>query len=662
MVLNKRGCKIYMAEYCIDRSIYDELKEFYSNNNGEIYSYQDLEQSGLNEFNVVLHKAGKLKLYEKNRLAYDFVKILLSVCEGHDTIKDLEEYVTLNPSINYYKSIEKLLKGICEEESKRKYISDLILKIITQSSCPELVKAAIISLTYTDINNKKEILEIYSIHNEYLFYVLNSYEHMGICNEEFFEIAQKSKGYGRVFAVMHLKPVTYEMTDWMIVEGCNNEVASSELTYLTMLSTDLIDYMNKTCFSKDKVEALSKSFSIMLSDYGLNEVKDEVGFCNKLLSEINRYPSGIYSLYITISILYSIEAELIDYYKEKKINIQVSLYNKYKDIMDVCRIICSKEEWKIVVENEMSNLGIESSVLITCAEKIGYKIKKKEFEALFKRDYSNALLYKYAFSVGSKSIKKSIYSMAVKKLNISELTSGPGEFTVDKLKYEDIEHICFFIMTKYMNYEDFEDEYKEFNMKALKSPLIETRIQAVTNLEKFKGHFDEEETAYIKQAISVEMISSIRRGLNSLIIDEEKIHEKIVSVDDLIDIKVHVKDIYMTSANVECKDKYDRSSLLNRMQENDIVYMVREPDNIDDPDTVLVVTDKGVVIGTIPLNIEQIIKNLMDKGKYFYGKVESISDNYEDISISIIMSYKDVLDDIGDTLMLLSNEGNEFIQ
>ena len=217
-------------------------------------------------------------------------------------------------------------------------------------------------------------------------------------------------------------------------------------------------------------------------------------------------------------------------------------------------------------------------------------------------------------------------------------------------------------MTKYMNYEDFEDEYKEFNMKALKSPLIETRIQAVTNLEKFKGHFDEEETAYIKQAISVEMISSIRRGLNSLIIDEEKIHEKIVSVDDLIDIKVHVKDIYMTSANVECKDKYDRSSLLNRMQENDIVYMVREPDNIDDPDTVLVVTDKGVVIGTIPLNIEQIVKNLMDKSKYFYGKVESKSDNYEDISISIIMSYKDVLDDIGDTLMLLSNEGNEFIQ
>ena len=72
-----------MAECCIDRSIYDELKEFYNNNNGEIYSYQDLEQSGLNEFNVVLlHKTDNLKLYEKSRLAYDFIRILLSVCEG----------------------------------------------------------------------------------------------------------------------------------------------------------------------------------------------------------------------------------------------------------------------------------------------------------------------------------------------------------------------------------------------------------------------------------------------------------------------------------------------------------------------------------------------------------------------------------------------------
>ena len=41
-----------------------------------------------------------------------------------------------------------------------------------------------------------------------------------------------------------------------------------------------------------------------------------------------------------------------------------------------------------------------------------------------------------------------------------------------------------------MTYEDFEEEYKDFNMKALRSPLVETRIQAATNLERFKGQFE----------------------------------------------------------------------------------------------------------------------------------------------------------------------------
>lgn len=645
-----------------DRCIFDELKEFYDNHNGELYSYQDFEKCGLMEFNVAAHKTKDLRLYKKNRLADDFVNIFFDVAEGLKDVKVLQEYITLNPIINYYNSVENLIKGICEDETKQKCAGKFVFDILNKSNCSDLIKAGIIAVPFVKTDNLEQILKIYSIHNDYLFYVLNAYEYMGVPNSTFFETAKKSIGYGRFFAVMHLKPVTYEIVEWMIEKGSDNDVAVSELVCLNMLSLNLLDYMNKSEFSKEKVEKLSRSFSIMLSDYGLKEIKDEEKVCMKLLEEIDKYPSGIYSLYITISILYSLEADLIEYYKDKKINLQISLYNKYKDIMDMCRKICNKEVWKTIVENEINNIQIESSVLITCAEKINYKIKKKEFEALFKRDYTNALLYKYAFSVGNKGIKRYVYNFAIKNLNINELTSGPAQFTVDKLRYEDIEHICFFIMTKYMNYEEFQEEYKEFNMKAVKSPLIETRIQAVTNLEKFKGKFTADEIDYIKEAVSAEMISSIKRGLNSLIIDNNKKLKKIVSLDDFSNMTAHVKDIYLASVQVDGNSIYDRTALFNRMQENDIVYMVQDIDDIDGSDTILVTNDKGIVFGTLPLTIKGIIKNMMDKGKYFYGKIESISDNYEEITISVIMSYKDVLDDIGDTLMLLSNENNEFIQ
>ena len=91
-----------------------------------------------------------------------------------------------------------------------------------------------------------------------------------------------------------------------------------------------------------------------------------------------------------------------------------------------------------------------------------------------------------------------------------------------------------------------------------------------------------------------------------------------------------------------------------------MVYIIQ--DESDGEDNVFITTDKGIVIGTLPLSIKGIIKNMMDKGKYFYGKVEFISDDYQEINVSVVMSYKDVLDDIGDTLMLLSNENNEYVQ
>ena len=645
-----------------DKSIYEELNDFYMSNNGELYRYQDFDKSGLKEFNVAAHKVKELKLYEKNRLAYDFSKIFLDVSQGKDNINSLNEYLTLNPIVNYYESILKLFRGICEDKSRREPIEKLIVDILIKSSFSEAVKSALVLAPFVESYDIQEVLEAYSIHNDYLFYVLNSYELMGISNKILFDIAKKSKGYGRFFAVFHLRPITYDVIEWMIEEGSNNNVAVSELIYLNVISINLLEYIDNTQFSKEKIEKLSKSFSIMLSDYEINEVQDEIQVFTRILEEIDKYSGGIYSLYITISILYSIEADLIEYYKEKKINLQVNLYDKYKDIMNKCKRICNKEEWNDVVEKELNNIEIESSVLISCAEKIGYKLKKKEFENIFKRDYCNALLYKYAFAVANKSIRKYVYDTAMKKLRISDLISGPEEFSLEKLTYEDMEHICFFIMIKYMDYEEFKDEYKSLNMKAIKSPVIETRSQAVTNLERFKGTFTFEEKEYIKEVISCEMIDSIRRGLYAIIKDSTKKEKRIVNIDEFNGMVVHVKDAYMTSVEISEEDVYDPSSLFNKIHEDDIVYLVKDLDDEKGLPAIFATTDKGEVIGKMPKSIEEILLNLISNGKLLYGKIDHLSDDYEHISIKIILSYKDVLDELGNALILLSDDGETLIQ
>ena len=52
----------------------------------------------------------------------------------------------------------------------------------------------------------------------------------------------------------------------------------------------------------------------------------------------------------------------------------------------------------------------------------------------------------------------------------------------------------------------------------------------------------------------------------------------------------------------------------------------------------------------------------MDKGKYLYGKIKKISEDYSIINIEIYLSYKDVIEEITSTLSLLSGEREDYLQ
>lgn len=158
--------------------------------------------------------------------------------------------------------------------------------------------------------------------------------------------------------------------------------------------------MEDTKFSEGEIEVFAKSFSTLLSDYSLDDIKNSAKVCNKLLEIIDNIGGGIYSLYAVISILYSIEAIIIDEYKNKGNSNSYKLNNDYKEIIDNCKKICKKELWHNVIANEVPNIEIESSVLISCADRTKYKLKKSEFELIIKRDYTNALYINMHFPLG----------------------------------------------------------------------------------------------------------------------------------------------------------------------------------------------------------------------------------------------------------------------
>ncbi|MCE5222314.1 MAG: HIRAN domain-containing protein [Clostridium sp.] len=646
-----------------EKSIYYDLKEFHHRNPGVLYSYQDFEAAGIREFEIITNKLRPFKNYEKNRLSNELMKILLNDINNNEKLDNVNVYITLNPIINYYESFIKLFKDSVEDNKDMSLkIKDIIKKILTDSDSSEEIKLGLILAPICNIENIEDILEVFSIHNDYLFYVIKAYEYIGGYNNTIFEMAKKSNGYGKVFCIMNLRPTTYEIRKWMIEKGSDNSVGVQELLSYSMLSLDLLDYLENNEFDGEEIEVLAKSFSMLLSDYGLDDIKDGKKVYNKLLEIIDKINGGIYSLYVVISIIYSIEAIVIDDYKSKRSATSFKFNSDYKDIIQKCKKICKKDIWHEIITNQVSNLEIESSVLISCSEKTKYKLKKKEFKTILNRDYTNPLLYKYAFSTVNKSIRKCAFSIGLQKLPMNEVLSGQDELKIDNLLYEDIEQICFFIIIKYSQYEDFQDEYKDINLQALKAPLIETRIQAATNLQRFREEFNSLDKEIINDAISTEMVGNIRRSLNSLLIKTNDKEKKYVEVYDNMHIDAHVKDIYLININIAGTNYIDMSEIYNNLLEDDMLYLKREPNNAYDSNAIEIITTNGYVIGYVPKENNLILKNLMDKGKYIYGKIKEISDDYNHINIEIYLSYKDIIEEITSTLSLLSGEREHYLQ
>lgn len=272
------------------------------------------------------------------------------------------------------------------------------------------------------------------------------------------------------------------------------------------------------------------------------------------------------------------------------------------------------------------------------------------------------LLYKYAFSAGNKAIKKCALDLGLKKLPMDRILRGQDELKIENLTYDDIAQICFYIIIKYAKYEEFQEQYKELNLQGLKSPLIETRIQAAANLQRFKEEFDEMDKEIISDAISSEMVMAVRRSLNSLLIKDSHKAKKYVDVDDNMHIDPHVKDVYLITLRSAETSLIDMSEVYNKMHEDDIVYLIRDLSNIDDQNSIEIITTFGYVIGYVPKDNNIVLKNLLDKGKYLYGKIKEISEDYNNINIKVYLSYKDVIEEITSTLSLLSGDKEHYVQ
>lgn len=641
-----------------EKYIYDDLKEFYNKNKSQLYTYQDLELSGKNEYEISIKKSYQLKEYEKNRLSNELIEIIINVSKEYKQIKKLINYINANQVILYYDNYIKLLKNYLKyNDELKKNFDKFIINLVIKSSCEEIVKLGIISSCLCSTDNLKEILEVFTIHNEYIFYVIKCLTYLGE-NDKIFEICKNSYGYGKIFSVMNLSCVNKEMRNWLLEKGSTNNVEISELVEYCLLGGNLLKYFKENEYDKERFENVIMHFTELIYNYDIDEIEDGIDICLNIINFIEDKFGGIYSLYSIVLISDSIENSI---FLDSNIN-DKTIKQRYNNMLSRCKDIYIKKEWHEVIKKEFDNVDIEGSILISCAQKTKYKIKKMEFKRLFNRNYKSPIIYRYAVTYGSPSIKKFLFYEGINKLNIYDLLTGPDNIKLENVPYDKIEQVCFFIIINYLKYEEFTDIYKDINLHALRSPIVETRYEAISNLNIIKELLDENDINFIKELIDDEVVKEIKR---SLIVLLPKNKEKIIRYIDItsqLRIKPHVKDIYLNTIQISETNYVDMSEVSNKLFEEELVYLKRESTNVYDENAILVTTNEGYVLGYIPKSDNFILRNLMDNNKYIYGYIKSINDDYTNIRIDLYLSYEDVLEEITDTLTLLSNNYNSYLQ
>ena len=655
-----------MADKNIEKSYYTELKEFNDKNQGELYSFQDFEKAGQMEYKVFTGKIKPLKLFKRNKMAVRLVKTLLEAIKNQNNYKKIEEYLKSNQVIYYYENIRETLSAVIENDiEKREILERFVKDVILNSRNEEMIKLSLIMAQVLGVENLDEILDVFSIHNSFIFYVINDYSHMEGKNHKIFEITKHSMSYGKLFALANLKISTNEIECWLVENGCIDNYGIPEITEYSILSVNLLDYLNKINFDNSDIEIFAKSFSVMLSDYGLHELDDKIEVFNKILEIIDDIGGGIYCLYTVISILYSVDGIIIDYYKEKKNIETLNNYSEYKKIIELCTDICNEPYWNEVIESEINNIEVEPDVIITCIDKTGYKIKKKEYESLLKRNYFSPLLYKYALAVGSKAIRKTAFKLGIANLPIDDMTTGSDELMIGNITYEEIYYVCFYILIKFSEIEDFTDdinEYKNINLRGLQCPMIEIRDECINNLTEIKDLINDSDRELIYNLLGKESNTRIRRGLRSLL--EKDIYgnkNKQLMIQHPETIQIHPRDAFLSRAHILGEEEYNRTKVQSTLKENNVVYIMRNPYD-DDRYSTVVCTANGYIIGYVEKPLDDILGNLIRADRYVYGMIKRISDDLSDITMSVYLSYKDVEDGVSDILALLSKTKEEYIQ
>ena len=418
-----------------------------------------------------------------------------------------------------------LLNWIIQEEEKINLnnLYEFATFQLTTSKNIELIKFCLSVLTLMNIETDKDIIEkvkILALSDEFtlycldiLVYCLDILVQLEDSNEEIFEIAKKVKGWGRIYTIEYLQATNNEIKEWILEEGCHNNVLPAYTAYTCAKKINLVEILNEDKISNKKFNDISYLMNALLDE---SAIKGISALENRELL-IERYLEKAKYLSSTEDD-YSAVMTLKEYIKNnKEIN---------NDLIKICDKILNSEKTRNNVK-ELLKEGYGYNI----AKYLGIDTDKYILEYLQNNPLKNPYII---FNISERENMEKLVSFIEKNLTLEKLKGAPTNKFYPKNK-ENKEYIFLdTIIRKLGNFGRTErnfvvslypveptasmDEPENFIgigenliICALNSPYVDIRYGAVNTLESWK------EKGYV---LSNEIVKNIK-NLEKIEVDEE---------------------------------------------------------------------------------------------------------------------------------------------
>lgn len=218
------------------------------------------------------------------------------------------------------------------------------LYLVIESTSIEALKIAIGIIGLIDLSNEKELIDVLiriALCDEFTLYAMVALGNLENANDIKFMLIKKVDGWGKIHLLNSIKVTNDTIKEWLIINGCKNEVHFGYTAPVTAEKINLLEVLNRETLTKEEFSGISNIMEGLFNEGPTNEMPSN--YIELIKQYIKHFRKFIYDL---------------DFY-DMPILLSMFLFNKE---------IKSKED--IEIAREIMNLMDSNEVIETLKESV----------------------------------------------------------------------------------------------------------------------------------------------------------------------------------------------------------------------------------------------------------------------------------------------------